>query len=109
MWWPSYFGTRPDVRCAFAAMRRCDAVFGEGTQRADECRSGARDAHLLDYTAERRTETYLYGQSTTLTTCPPTYDVGLARPAAHYHHNSHHDSRLACVAYYGRSDAANCR
>ena len=39
---------RPDIRCTFAAMRQCDAWYGRDTPRADQCRAGARDAHLLD-------------------------------------------------------------
>lgn len=76
------YALRPDIRCTFSAMRQCDAVFGRGTTNADECRSGARDAHLLDY-AFGRTEAYRFGRTATLT-CPPSYDEGYARPAVYY-------------------------
>lgn len=38
---------RPDVRCTFRTMQRCDRLF-EGDD-AQACREGVRDAHLLTY------------------------------------------------------------
>lgn len=80
---------RPHIRCTFSAMRQCDATFGRETRAADECRAGARDAHLLDY-AFGRSEAYGVGRSMTFS-CPPNWDVGCARPGHVY--TSWHDPR----------------
>ena len=82
---------RPDIRCTFAAMRQCDALFGHGTHHADECRAGARDAHLLDY-AFGRSEAYRAGRTATLV-CPPSFDE--AYPYTRRHHAHLHDPRGA--------------
>lgn len=77
----SYYLThevRPDITCTFASMRRCDAIFGQGTRSAEDCRQGARDAHLLDHTFGH-SEAYATGRSLTFT-CPPALDTGYAHP-----------------------------
>ena len=82
--WPQFhsYGIRPDIRCTFSAMRQCDASFGRETKAADECRDGARDAHLLDYSLGR-SEAYRFGRTATLV-CPPSYDEAYARTPVHY-------------------------
>ena len=95
MWYyPPSYSIRPNIRCAFSAMRQCDATFGEGTTHADECRAGARDAHLLDY-AFGRSEAYRFGRSATLT-CPPSWDEAYAYPT--YRYTSWHDPRGPAAA-----------
>lgn len=78
----TFYSVRPHIRCTFSAMRQCDATFGPGTTHADECRAGARDAHLLDY-AFGRSEAYRLGRSATLV-CPPSYDEAHAHPTLRY-------------------------
>ena len=86
------YHSRPDIRCTFSAMRQCDALFGRGSSRADECRAGARDAHLLDY-GFGRGEAYGVGRSATLT-CPPAWDEsGHHYPRRRYYiHDCHRGS-----------------
>ena len=67
-------------------MRQCDALFGRDTQHAEECREGARDAHLLDYTFGRP-EAYTAGRTATLA-CPPTFDDAYPYPRR-YATNAH--------------------
>ena len=74
--WSYPHTVRPHIQCTFAAMRHCDAVFGRETRHADECRQGARDAHLLDYSFGH-SEAYRLGRSATLV-CPPSYDEAWA-------------------------------
>ena len=87
MWWHS---VRPDIRCTFAAMRRCDATFGAGTENATDCRAGARDGHLLDYEFQRG-EAYLAGRAMALI-FPPALDVAPRWVSRNY---ETHDPRLS--------------
>jgi hypothetical protein len=97
MWW---YGTRPDIRCTFAAMRRCDATFGSGTDAATECRAGARDGHLLDYEFGKG-EAYDAGRSMSMV-CPPALNVGTRRHASHDPRLGYHNA----VSYYPPPTAA---
>ena len=98
---------RPDIRCTFSAMRQCDAVFGKETKAADECRDGARDAHLLDYSFGR-SEAYRLGRTATLV-CPPSYDEAYARTPIHY--ATLHDPRHSGMAthVHGCTGGTHCR
>lgn len=95
MWYhdptPSYHAhARPNIRCAFAAMRGCDAAFGRNTARAASCREGARDAHLLDVGIPKvHADAYHHGRVATLTSCPIVWD-DLADVHHHVHRWSHH-------------------
>jgi hypothetical protein len=81
---------RPHIGCTFSSMRRCDATFGPGTDAADACREGARDAHLLDF-AFGRGEAYHAGRAFTMA-CPPQWAVG--DPYHHHHFDSCTDPRV---------------
>lgn len=80
--WPAH-SMRPHIGCTFSSMRQCDATFGTGTEAADACRDGARDAHLLDF-AFGRGEAYHAGRAFTMN-CPPHWDVGA--PGNRFHHH----------------------
>lgn len=85
----SDYDIRPHIGCTFASMRACDRTFGEGSEASEQCREGARDAHLLDFSFGRG-EAYHAGRSFTLS-CPPSLDVGF--PYTHPYRDCHDPRR----------------
>ena len=69
----------PDINCTFQVMSRCNQEYGAEAPEADECRRGARDAHLLQEDGCGSSAAYEAGKWTTLAECAPLVGV----PPAH--------------------------